>query len=97
MADCVPFRLYVGEQIHAVMAVLLEELPRRGVSLSADGGFAIALPIGGSLRGSIATSGNSLLVTIHERPPIVSCGMIESKLQDFLLDAKAVLKQRGKS
>lgn len=94
MPDCVPFRLYVGEQLSAVMGVLTDELPKRGATVDADGRFALSLPIGGVIRGRYVASGLSLVVTIEERPTMVSCGMIESKLQDYILDAKAVLKGR---
>lgn len=100
MSDCVPFRLYVGEQLPALVPILQAEMKRRGASVSGDdtsGRFSIALPIGGSISGSFCVDGKSLAVEIQSRPAAISCGMIESKMQDFILDAKAILKNQSRS
>jgi len=96
MSDCVPFRLYVGDSVAAVVADLYHELQRQGgsASLIGDAGsFVIPLPIGGSIQGNFTIDGKSVKVSIASRPSAVSCGSIESKLQDFILDAKARLKR----
>jgi len=97
MPDCVPFRLYVGEQVSAVVPILLMGLQQRGGTVSVSdqmGTFSLPLPIGGAIIGSFAIAGKSLVITITQRPMLVSCGTLESKLQDFILDAKAELKNR---
>ncbi|MBI1349239.1 hypothetical protein GC163_23465 [bacterium] len=95
MPDCVPFRLYVGEQVAAVIPILLNGLRHRGGTVTwtdQAGTFSLSLPIGGAITGSFAITGKSLTITITQRPMLVSCGTLESKLQDFILDAKAELK-----
>lgn len=93
MPDCVPFSLYVGEQVEAIVAELRGELVRQGGSAS-GGTLSIALPIGGSISGSYQIEGKSIRVSIQNRPSFVTCGTIESKLQDLILDAKVRLKNR---
>jgi hypothetical protein len=100
MPDCVPFRLYVGDNIAEIVAVMIGEMQRRGVQASGTaeaGTFSIPLPIGGTIAGSYSIAGKSLAVSIAQRPDAVSCGTIESKLQDFILDAKAELKNRRRA
>lgn len=99
MADCIPFRLYVGDRIADVVPLLMDELRQKGASVSgtaAAGNLVVNLPVGGSIRGSWKIDGKSLAIEIPQRPSIVSCGQIESKLMDAVLDAKNVLKQREK-
>lgn len=99
MADCAPCRLYVGDQIAEVVSVMVEEMAQRGVQVAGglEGGtFLIAIPTMGTIRGTFHISGQSLAVEILSRPPSVGCGTIESKIQDFILDAKAVVKHRRK-
>ena len=98
MPDCAPFRIYVGDNIHSVLSVLILEMQRRGFQASGtveSGTFAIPLPIGGTVSGSFAISGKSLAVSVIQRPDVVTCGMIESKLQDLILDAKAELQNHA--
>ena len=100
MADCVPFKLYVGDQIGDVVSVLVRELRGKGAIVNGDtesGSISLSLPIGGRIRCHYQRTGNSIEVNISDRPDAVSCGSIESKLQDFILDAKALLKNRPES
>jgi hypothetical protein len=100
MADCVAFRIYVGDTIAAVMTVLIDEMRRRGLSVAGSaesGSFTISLPVGGSISGTYAVTGKSITVAVSQRPESISCGTIESKLQDIVLDAKAVLKNRRRA
>lgn len=97
MIDNVPFRLAVGDNVRDVVVVMIGEMQRRGIQVSETSGtgtFSIPVPNSGVIAGSFAIAGNSLVVTIAQRPEAVSDGMIESKLQDFILDAKAELKNR---
>ena len=97
MPNCVPFRLYIGDNINDVVAIMNTEMQRRGFTASSTGqggSFSIPLPIGGTISGSYEVVGKSITVSISQRPFVVSCGMIESKLQDLILDAKAELKTR---
>ena len=97
MPDCTPFRLYIGDNIVEVVAIMLGEMQQRGVQATGTpeaGTFSIPLPIGGTIAGSYSIAGKSLAVSIGRRPETVSCGTIESKLQDYILDAKAELKNR---
>ena len=99
MPDCPQFKLYVGDEITSVIAVLHDELKRRGGSLSGDeqrGTFSIPLPIGGAVGGTYEISGASISIAISNRPDSISCGTIESKMQDFVLDAKATLKGQAR-
>jgi hypothetical protein len=96
MPDCPSFRLYVGDNVAAVVADLYRDLQRQGgsASLIGDAGsFALPLPIGGSIQGNFSIDGTSVKVSIASRPAAVSCGIIESKLQDMILDAKVRLKR----
>lgn len=100
MSDCGPFRIYVGENIQEVVSVLILEMQRRGFQVSGtveSGAFSIPLPIGGTVSGSFALSGKSLAVSVTQRPDVVTCGTIESKLQDLILDAKAELQNRNRT
>lgn len=95
MADCAPFTLYIGDNIDGVVAVLRTELQQVGGRVSGDassGSVSITVP-GGVVRGRYSVTGKSITVTISSRPAIVSCGMIESKMQDITLDAKAQLRR----
>ncbi len=99
MADCAPCRLYVGDEIAEVLSVMVEEMQRRGVQVSVGvlgGCFSIAIPVLGTIRGTFKVSGQSLAVEIQSRPSDVGCGTIEGKIQDFILDAKAEVKNRRK-
>jgi hypothetical protein len=98
MPDCVPFQLYIGEAIREVAAVMQSEMQRHGAQASGTaeaGTFTIPTPVG-TIAGSYSIVGKSLAVTVAQRPEAVSCGTIESKLQDFILDAKAELKNRNR-
>lgn len=98
--DCAPFRIYVGDLRPQLIPVMLREMSARGAQVSGDetaGSFSIPLPIGGSIRGRFEMQGKSIAVQIDQRPAAVSCGTIESKLQDFILDAKAILKNSDES
>lgn len=80
-----------------VVRVPFDGMRQRGVMVTETeqaGTFAWPLPIGGTINGSVANTGQSLAITITQRPMFVSCGTPESKLQDFILDAKAELKNR---
>ena len=97
MADCAPFTLYIGDQFDEVVRHLQSELRRAGGRVSGDassGSISIAVP-NGTIRGRYSVSGKSVMVTIISRPAMVSCGVIESKLQDIILDAKAWLRRDG--
>ncbi len=99
IADCVPCRLYVGDQIAEVVSVMIEEMAQRGVHVAggAQGGtFSMSIPAIGAIRGTFKVAGQSLAIQILARPSSVGCGTIESKIQDFILDAKAVVKNRRK-
>ena len=74
---------------------MLEEMARRGVQLTgtADSGtFQISVPALGTIRGNFQISGKSLAIEILSRPMLIGCGKIESKIQDFILDAKAIIR-----
>lgn len=97
MADCVPFRLYVGDDLPDIIQLMYSEMARQGASVSGDergGKFAVSLPIGGSLRGSFQVDGKSLVVAVDQRPKLLSCSKVETKMQDLILDAKAILRNR---
>lgn len=97
MADCTPFRLYVGDQLPDIIRLMYSEMGRKGARVAGNeqgGTFSIALPIGGSLAGSFEVSGKSLVVNVDSRPALLSCGKIETKMQDLVLDAKAELRNR---
>ncbi|MEI8383168.1 MAG: hypothetical protein WCJ09_23820 [Planctomycetota bacterium] len=96
MIENVSFRLAVGDNVRDVVVIMIGEMQRRGIQvseISGTGTFSIPVP-NGVIAGSFAIAGNSLVVSIAQRPEAVSDGMIESKLQDFILDAKAELKNR---
>lgn len=98
MPDCVPFRLYVGDDILQIVPLLLGEINRRGGSTSGSTGagtISIATPLG-AVRGSFRVDGKSLAVEISTRPSAISCGALESKLQDHILDAKTTLRNARK-
>ncbi len=97
MVDNTPFRLTVGDNVRDVVAIMIGEMQRRRIQVSGTsdtGNFSIPIPGGSVIAGSFAVAGSSLVVSIAQRPGAVSVGMIESKLQDFILDAKAELKNR---
>jgi len=97
MADCPPFRLYVGDELPDIVTLMYSEMGRQGARVSGNeqgGTFSIALPVGGSIAGSFTVSGKSLLVQVDRRPALLSCGKIESKMQDLILDAKVELRNR---
>ena len=99
MADCPPFRLFVGDQLPDIIQLVYSEMGRQGARVSGNeqgGTFSIALPIGGSLAGSFEVSGKSLVVNVGSRPALLSCGKIETKMQDLILDAKAELRSRNR-
>ena len=92
MADCVPFQLFVGADVEAIVELLRVELVRaRGSCRVGSGDFAIPTPIG-TISGCYAIEGKALTVHIRSRPSSVSCGTIESKMQDYILDAKAAFR-----
>jgi hypothetical protein len=89
----------VGAQVAEVISVMVEEKVQRGVQVagSAEGGtFSISIPAIGAVRGTFNVAGQSLAIEILGRPSSVGCGTIEPKIQDFILDAKAVVKNRRK-
>lgn len=99
MPDCAPFRIYVGDLRPQLIPIMLREMASRGAHVSGNdtaGAFSIPLPIGGIIRGRFEVQGKSIAVQIDQRPAAVSCGTIESKLQDFILDAKAILKNNDR-
>ena len=99
MADCAPTRLYVGDRIADIVPVLMDELRANGASVSgsaSSGQLSISTPVG-TVKGSWTIDGRSLAFEVSQRPSAVSCGQIESKLQDAILDAKNVLRQRERA
>lgn len=97
MKDCLPFRIYVGERIDEVVELLKVELQRRKVSVNArdgSGDFLFSISAAGQLSGSYQVDGKSLAIEIHQRPGLVSCGTIEAKMHDIVLDAKTMLPKR---
>lgn len=97
MPDCAPFRLYVGDQIAEVIRVVRSEMKQHGVSSTGtdqSGSFSIPVP-GGVIRAGYVVDGKSLEVTVRSRPESLTCGTIESKMQDAILDAKNVLKRES--
>lgn len=99
MADCAPSRLFVGDRIADIVPLLMEELRANGASVSGAAGsgkLSISTPVG-PIEGSWTIDGKSLVIEVTQRPSAVSCGRIESKLQDAILDAKNVLRQREKA
>ena len=99
MPDCTPFRIYVGDSITELMPIVMEEMKRHGASVSGGGDsgtFSVALPVGGYVTGTYRVDGKSVAIEIESRPAAVSCGTLESKLQDFVLDAKAILRNSKK-
>lgn len=98
MPDGAPFQLYVGNQLEWIVPLLLDEMASRGVDLTGnpqDGRFNIPLPVGGAIRGRYRLIGRSVAVRINSRPAAISCGTIKSRLQDFVLDVRARLKNRS--
>jgi hypothetical protein len=99
MPECAPSRLYVGDRIVDIVPLLMDGLRANGASVSgsaSSGQLSISTPVG-SIRGAWTIDGKSLAIEIPQRPAAVSCGQIESKLQDAILDAKNVLRQREKA
>lgn len=74
----------------------MDELRANGALMSGSasyGQLSIRTPVG-SIKGVWKIDRESLAIEITQRPAAVSCGQIESKLQDAILDAKNVLRQR---
>lgn len=97
MGDCTAFRLFVGEQLPDLMPVLLAEIQKHGGTCSGtlqNGSISISVPLGGVISGAFQTSERTLIIEIHSRPGFISCGTIESKLQDLILDAKLLLRRK---
>jgi len=98
MADDAPIKMFVGENISGIVMELLQQLRQRGASASGTnqaGSFSATVPGAGMISGSYAAAGQSLEISLHNRPENISWSTIEAKLQDFVLDAKAVAKNRA--
>ncbi len=98
MPDCAPSRLYVGDRVADIVPILMEELRANGAQVSGSAGsgqLSISTPVG-SIKGGWTIDGKSLAIEVSQRPSAVSCGQIESRLQDAILDATNVLRLRDK-
>jgi len=94
MSDCAPFRLYLGDRVADVVRVVRSEMKRKGISPTGTdeaGTFSIPVP-GGVVRATYKVDGKSFVITVQSRPSSLSCGAIESKMHDAMLDAKAALR-----
>lgn len=97
MSNCPAFRVYLGDKAADLMPLLRGEMHRKGATISGSdtaGTFHISTPVG-AIAAKYELSGKSVLVTVTSKPMVVSCGQIQDKLTDGVLDAKATLKSCG--
>lgn len=98
MGDCTTFRLFVGEQLPDLMPLLIAEIQKHGGTCTGTqqaGSISISVPLGGTIAGAFQISGRSLVIEIHSRPGFITCGTIESKLQDLILDVKLSMRRKA--
>ncbi len=97
MSKCQPFRIYLGDKAAELMPLLRSEMGRVGAPVSGNdvsGSFSLGTPVG-LLAAEYELRGKSVLVTVTSKPAAVSCGKIQDKLTDSVLDAKAMLRNRS--
>ena len=97
MSACPPFRIFLGEQYGELMPLILSEMKRNGASISesdSSGEFRVSTPVG-AISARYRLDGNSVEVTVTAKPFAVSCGQIQDKMTDRVLDAKAMLRSKG--
>lgn len=90
------FRVYMGNSAAELMALLRNEMQRKGASVNGSdsaGNFSMRTPIG-LVAGRYRLDGKSVEVTILKKPSAVSFAQIQDKMTDQALDARAMLKSR---
>lgn len=84
---CEPFEIVFTGSTEELTAKAAKKLELQGGTLTGDihtGRLAIILPFVGAIAGDYAISGQKITLTITDKPALLPCGMIESKIRDFL-------------
>lgn len=74
----------------ALVETIREHVSRAGGSFTgsaSEGSFVLSTPIG-SFRGTYAVSGQTLVLEVHNRPFFVPCSAIETKLAEYIRNAR---------
>ncbi len=85
MAKC-NFRLYIYGEVEDFIKRVKKELKNVGgmfTGNSNSGSISISTSVG-KIRGYYKISGNDIEIEITEKPFLASCGMIESKIKEFI-------------
>lgn len=85
MAKC-NFRLYIYGEVEDFIKRVKEEIKNAGGMFTGNrnsGSMSISSSVG-KIRGYYKISGSDIEIEIIEKPILASCGMIESKIKEFI-------------
>ncbi len=84
---CEPFEIKMTGTARELIDKTRAKLQLQGGTLTGDehsGKITLAVPIVGIIEGNYSISGNVLTITVTEKPALLPCGLIQSKITDFL-------------
>ena len=86
MASCKPFTVTVAGDVAAAIDKARQQITANGGTFAGDataGTVSLKVPVLGTVRGEYAASGQTLTVTITDRPFLAPCGTIEGRIRQF--------------
>lgn len=85
MASCAPFTIDFTISPEELVGKAKSAIEKAGGSFSGNtsaGSFDISSPV--KVEGNYTVSGQTITLTVTEKPMIVPCSMIEAKLKEYL-------------
>jgi hypothetical protein len=84
---CDPFDVTFNGPAATLLANATTQIQAQGGTLTGDanaGNINISLPIVGAIAGTYKITGQTITITITQKPAFVPCDMITSKIKDAL-------------
>jgi len=84
---CDPFSVNFTGDVGKLIAKAKTEIEAQDGAMTGDntaGTISISLPIVGKIEGNYTVSGQTITITITQKPQFVPCNMIESKIREAL-------------
>ena len=84
---CDPFSVNFTGDVATLIAKVKVEIEAQDGQVTGDntgGTISLSLPIVGKIEGTYAVNGQTITITINQKPQFVPCNMIESKIREAL-------------
>lgn len=86
MAGCHPFNVLVTTDLAAVLDRVRSQITGGGGQFDGDqqsGTFSGEVPVMGGFEGQYEVSGDQITITITEKPFLIPCSVIETRIREF--------------